>query len=98
MTLTADDCIAAEYAIHHTYLAHANDALDKCIAGAVPFTAETVRAFIPAGVEPHHPSVIGAIFKAAKAAGRIKAIGWTSTTRATRHGNPIRIWTVGASQ
>ncbi|WP_275792663.1 hypothetical protein [Prescottella equi] len=95
MTLTADDCLAAEVAIHRTYLEHAQAALDQCIRGAVPFSADTVRALIPDGVEPHHPNALPALFRAASAARRIVAIGYTTPKRASRHGNPNRIWIKG---
>ncbi|NKR60221.1 hypothetical protein GS474_15935 [Rhodococcus hoagii] len=95
MTVTADDCLAAEVAIHRTYLEHAQAALDSCIRGAVPFSADTVRVLIPAGIEPHHQNVLPALFRAASAARRIVAIGYTTPNRSSRHGNPNRIWVKG---
>ncbi|MGW2095802.1 hypothetical protein [Promicromonospora sukumoe] len=95
MTLTADDCLAAEVAIHRTWLQHASNALDQCIRGAVPFSADTVRALIPDGVEPHHPNALSSLFRAASGAKRIIAIGYTQPGRTSRHGNPNRIWIKG---
>lgn len=93
MTLTADDCLAAEVAIHHTWLDHANEALDKCIQLGVPFSADQLHAFIPEGVEPHHPNAIGAFFRTAERAGRIKHTGqFVRASRSPRHGNPNGLW------
>lgn len=95
MTLTADDCLAAEVAIHRTWLEHANAALDACIRCAVPFSADTVRALIPDGLEPHHPNALSSLFRAASGAKRIIAIGYTQPSRVSRHGNPNRLWIGG---
>ncbi|MCA1008966.1 hypothetical protein LCL87_24920 [Rhodococcus hoagii] len=96
MTLTSDDCLAAEVAIHRTWLDHAEAALDQCIALGVPFSADTLHQFIPKGVEPHHDNAIGAFFNAARRAGRIKHTGrYVVATRGSRHGNRNGLWTRG---
>ncbi|MBM4716196.1 hypothetical protein GS551_18730 [Rhodococcus hoagii] len=95
MTLTADDCLAAEVAIHRAWLDHATTALDQCIRGAVPFSADTVRALIPHHVEAHHPNAIGALFNAARRAGRIAEVGYITPSRSSRHGNRNRLWIGG---
>lgn len=95
MTLTADDCLAAEKAVHRTYLEHAQAALDACIRGAVPFSADTVRALIPDGIEPHHQNVIGALFQRASLTGRITRVDFVAPSRRSRHGNRNGLWIKG---
>ncbi|MFC9514368.1 hypothetical protein ACFTSD_01415 [Nocardiaceae bacterium NPDC056970] len=95
MRLTADDCLAAEVAVHRTYLEHAQAALDACIRSAVPFSADTVRAFIPDGIEPHHQNVLPGLFSRASAAGRISPVGYIKPNRRSRHGNSNRLWIGG---
>ncbi|MBM4480802.1 hypothetical protein GS982_00100 [Rhodococcus hoagii] len=96
MTLTADDCLAAEVAIHRTWLHHADKALRELIALGAPFSADQLRAFIPEGVEPHHPNAIGPFFRAAEAAGRIQHTGqYVRSSRGPRHGSTNRLWTRG---
>ncbi|WP_064078351.1 hypothetical protein [Prescottella equi] len=96
MTLTADDCLAAEASIHHAWLEHADKALQELIELGVPFSADQLHAFIPEGVEPHHPNAIGPFFRAAANAGRIEHTGhYRRSTRGSRHGNLNRIYTRG---
>lgn len=92
MTMTADDTLACE---HPTYLAAARDALEQCIRGAVPFSADTVRALIPDHLQPHHPNVLPALFRAASSAGRITAVDYVRPGRRERHGNLNRLWVAG---
>lgn len=93
MTLTADDCLAAETAIHHTWLDHANEALVLLASKGAPFSADQLHAFIPEGIEPHHPNAVGAFFKAAQNAGRIKHTGqYVMASRGPRHGNRNALW------
>lgn len=92
MTLTADDTIAAETT---DYLDAARAALEACIAGAVPFSADTVRALIPAGLEAHHPNVLPALIGAYSRGRRITAVDYVRPGRKSRHGNLNRLWVAG---
>ncbi|OOL30442.1 hypothetical protein GQ85_19850 [Rhodococcus rhodochrous] len=92
MTLTADDTLTCETP---DYLTAARAALEACIAGHVPFSADTVRALIPAGLEAHHPNVLPALFGAYSRTHRITAIDYVRPGRKSRHGNPNRLWVAG---
>ncbi|WP_027503324.1 hypothetical protein [Rhodococcus sp. UNC363MFTsu5.1] len=95
MTLTADDCIAAATTPHSRYLEHAQAALDACIRGAVPFSADTVRALIPASAGEGNPNVLPALFLNASKRQRITPVGYIAPARHTRHGNRNRLWIGG---
>lgn len=89
------DTLAAATVPHHdhtTVLAHH---LDLAIGTGHPFTAETVRAHLPADTKAwlkNHGSVLAALIGGRAGAKRIRAVGWVTPTRAKRRHNPIRVW------
>lgn len=95
MTLTADDAIAAATKPHSVYLDAAQAALDACIHGAVPFSADTVRALIPESAGEGHPNVLPALFLNASKRRRITPVGYIAPNRRSRHGNANRLWIKG---
>jgi hypothetical protein len=54
----------------------------------IDFSADDVQREAPIG-----SNSIGAAFACARRAGIILAVGYRPSSRQTRHGNPIRIWT-----
>lgn len=85
--------LAAESAIHRgSFRDYAERALAELIRERVEFTAEDVRARIPAGVEAHHPNVLPAVIRLAASRGLIEAVGWRQATRPTRHASVNRVW------
>jgi hypothetical protein len=95
MTLTASDALAAATTPHGRYLDAAQAALEACIAGAVPFSADTVRALIPAEAGEGGPNVLPALFGVAAKARRITRIDATLSSRRSRNGSRIAIWIKG---
>lgn len=99
MTLTPEDCLAAEVAIHRTWLDHTDRALQKLINLRIPFSIDQLRAHVPPGVQPHHDNAWGAYIRAAERAGRIKHTGqYMASSRSTRHGGIVRLWIGGPSK
>lgn len=91
--------LAADVAPHRGFAEHVEDALAFLIASPEPFTAEDVRDMIPDHApEPHSANVLPAVMSGARAAGRIRAVGYTQSSRASRHAGVIRIWVASDSK
>lgn len=58
------------------------------------FSADDLHALLEAEGGPTIPSkACGGLFLAAAHRGEIKAVGWTTSERPSRHGGPQRLWT-----
>lgn len=84
--------IAADTAVHRGAGDHIRDALDHLIKTGYQFTADDVRALLPADVEPHSPNLLPAIMGGYAQAGRITAIGMCRPTRASRRHSRNLVW------
>lgn len=62
------------------------------------FSAEDIRREIPAGVEPHHPNVLGSVIGAARSRGEIVPVGRCLTTRPSRHASRNTVWTAAPAE
>lgn len=70
------------------------EAIRRCAAEMDTFSADDVHALLEAEGGPTIPSAaVGGLFLAAAHRGEIKAVGWTTSERASRHGGPQRLWT-----
>lgn len=89
-----DDALAAaERPASHKDTIH--DALWAIIETGNRFTADDVRASLPDEARKWltlYPNVLGALFLGHSSAGTIRAVGWAQPRRASRRGNPVRIW------
>lgn len=79
------------------FLEAARVALDECIAAGRPFTAEEVRARIPANVRPEHHNQLPGVISRASRARRIQRVSDRTASRQTRHGGLLRVWVAGAA-
>ncbi len=87
-------------------IAQANDARDpwwsSCMDTAIaylastgiPFSADDCRDLVPA---PSSPNQVGARFRSAYTAGRIRPVGFALSRSRSRHAGVLRLW-VGASE
>ncbi|WP_064059267.1 hypothetical protein [Prescottella equi] len=95
MTLTADDCLAAAVKPYSDYLDAARAALNACITGRVPFSADTVHALIPPAAGQGGSNVIPALMGAAAKAGRMYRIDDVNSSRRSRHYSRNGLWIGG---
>lgn len=64
--------------------------LEALASTGIPFTANDITELgVP---DPDHSSRWGALFRAAHQSGVIKPVGYTQSTRETRHGGIVRLW------
>lgn len=71
---------------------YAEAALARFIRERRRFDAEDIRREIPAGVEPHHPNVIGSLIANYRNRGEIVPVDRTRTTRRSRHSSRNCVW------
>lgn len=72
------------------WLSGARRAVETLAHEGRDFTVEDLRALgVP---EPEHPNQWGPVFRDARRRGLIAPVGFTTTTRTTRHGAPVRVW------
>jgi hypothetical protein len=88
-----DSVIAADEAVHRGHRAAIETALAELIAGGEPFTADDVHRLLGDDFHPHSPSLVSALFGTWRIAGRIRPVGWTTSTRPSRHAAAVRVWT-----
>lgn len=72
-----------------------HDALWAFIEHGERFTADDVRESLPDEARKWltlYPNVLGALFLGHSSAGTMKPVGWAPPKRASRRGNPVRIW------
>lgn len=94
-TQEREDGMAA--VLHHTPEAYA-DAFHRrfwmLVATYRPFTSEAITNVI--GAPPNHPNAVGALMnscvRTAKAKGKIRADGWTTTSHTAGHARGIRVY------
>lgn len=72
---------------------HADKAVIELAGTGKTFTTDDVRRLMPEGLAPAHPNAWGGLLSAWRTRGLIKAVGYATTTRASRHGAPQRLWT-----
>ena len=88
--------LAADTAPHRDYAALVREAVEFIGAGDWGnFTAEDIRSAVECihpDVRPHHPNVLGAVFRELAHAGRIRPVGWTEATRPESRGRALRVW------
>lgn len=90
------DVLAADAAVHRGYRTAIEQALNELILLSLPFTADDLREYLGPDFQPHSPNLLPAVIHAYSAAGRIHGVGWTRSTRPSRHAGVIRTW-VGAA-
>lgn len=84
--------LAAATAPTRPFLHHAQLAIARFIRERRQFDAEDIRREIPAGIEPHHPNVIGSLIANYRNRGEIVPVGRTRTTRRSRHSARNTVW------
>lgn len=68
----------------------ASRAIDHLAGTGQPFTAADLGELgVP---DPDHPNRIGALFSAARNAGTIRPVGYTTSPTKSRHGGVVRVW------
>lgn len=70
----------------------ARQAIETLAAVGLPFTADALREDPFNLPDPHHPSQIGAAFRAASQAGLIRPVGYATSLVPSRHGGVVRLW------
>lgn len=87
----------ADRAPHRDLRAEIARVLDTFVAAGEPFTADDVRDALPDDVQQRAaPNLLSATFSHYARSGRIASVGWTTSSRPSRHQGVIRRW-VGAS-
>lgn len=71
------------------WMTTAVNAIRLMASGPLTFTAEDLRAFLPA---PKSPNAWGAAFSVAAKQGLIEACGYTVNKLASAHGRVVRVW------
>lgn len=88
--------LAAATVPHHDHPLIVGNMIDNLAETYPTFTAEDVRAALPAPTAEwleQNGSVLSALIAARARTMRIRAVGWVPTTRAKRRCGPIRVWT-----
>jgi len=91
------DVLAADAAAHRGYADLIARAVDVFGGMGLDFDAEILRRWIGMNypdARPHSPNVIGATLGGLAAAGRIRAVGYRSSTRPSSRCRVLRIWQV----
>lgn len=84
--------LAAATSGNRDYRHHAERVLAEFIRRRIPFTADEIRKAIPDGVEAHHPNVLPSLLGAAASKHVIRPVGFTNSTRPSRHASRNRVW------
>lgn len=94
--LGIDANLAAAVAINRDFRDYAERALAALIRSGHAFTSDDVRKGIPAGVEPHHPNLLGSVIGTAASRREIVGVDRAVSGRRTRHGSQLTVW-IGAA-
>lgn len=86
------DVLDADDAVHRGAREHIARALEELIGRGRPFTSDDVHELLPEDVQPHSPNLLPAVVRAFRGAKRIEQVGWSTSTRPTRHAGVIRQW------
>lgn len=76
----------------------ADRALALLAATGSPFTVDALRDEPYCLPDPPHPNAWGGLLARARRRGLIRPIGYTISTRPSRHGSIVRVWTGGRDQ
>lgn len=85
----------ADNAVHRGVRELIERTLDRLIDQGSPFTADDVHALLPEDAQPHSSNLLPAAFRTYRVAGLITQVGWSTSTRPTRHAGVVRMW-IGA--
>lgn len=89
---------AADNSINRQHRPAIEQAVATLAATREPFTAEDVRAALPKDCLPHSPNLLPSVFGQAAQRHEIHKIGWTRTTRSSRHSSGLPVWIGGPPQ
>jgi hypothetical protein len=85
--------LAADLAGHRLYREDVEAVLDRLAAAGRPFTADDVRAQLPDDVrERMSPALLPAVIRTASSRDEIRALGYSTSRRASRHHGVHRVW------
>jgi hypothetical protein len=90
--------LTSDEAVHRGRRAFIDKAIDALIEEGGEFTSDDVRARVdPEVLALASPMLLPAVMRALAQSGRVQTIGWTVSTRRSRHCGPLRVWrpTVG---
>jgi len=93
-----DDVIAADESLTRGAREHIERALDELIELGLPFTSDDIHALLPEDCEPHSPNLIPALIGSWRCLGKITPVGWTTSTRPSRHAAAVRVWVAAPAE